>query len=154
MSIAGTHVDSTLPARDDAPAAAVAAPRSWRTEDWVAVLIGFVVIAGVLAAFSWKVIDVSKIVASYRWTTDSQLAGLAPGWIAKLDGVTRDAEAKGQPNVVALAKELRQALEKKDRKAIQGAAGKMAKLGNKTLAGALATEIRGHAAADAENRVF
>jgi uncharacterized integral membrane protein (TIGR00698 family) len=113
-----------------------------------------VVIAGVLAAFNWKVIDVSKIVASYRWTTDSQLAGLAPGWIAKLDGITREAEAKGQQNVVALATELRSALEKNDRKAIQGAAAKMAKLGNKTLAGALGAQIRGHAAADAESRVF
>ena len=129
-------IDSTASAPQATPAASVAA-RGWRTEDWVAVLIGFVVIAGIIASFHWKMFDVSTIVASHRWTTDTQLAGLAPEWIEKLDGVTRDAEARGQADVAALSKALRAALEKKDRKAIQAAAGKMAKLGSKSLAGAL-----------------
>ena len=55
---------------------------------------------------------------------------------------------------MSLGKALKEALEKNDRKAIEAAAGKMAKLGTRTQAGALAAEIRGHAAADAESRVF
>ena len=30
------------------------AAKGWRTEDWVAVYLGFLIIAVVLAAFSWK----------------------------------------------------------------------------------------------------
>jgi uncharacterized integral membrane protein (TIGR00698 family) len=42
----------------------------------------------------------------------------------------------------------------KDRKAIEAAAGKLAGLGSRTLAGALGGEIRGHAAATATSKVF
>ncbi len=130
---------------------AIVASAAWRSEDWIAVLIGFVVIAAVLGAFQWKVLDPGKITSSYRWTTDAQLASMAPGWIAKLDAISADAQAK---DVVTLSSAVKQALEKGDRKAIEAAAGKMAKLGSRTLPGALGQEIRGHAAADAGARVF
>ena len=42
------------------------APSRWRTEDWIAVLLGFLVIAAVLAAFHWKVVDLRNIVPT--WT--------------------------------------------------------------------------------------
>jgi uncharacterized integral membrane protein (TIGR00698 family) len=124
------------------------------TEDWVAVVLGFVVIATVLVLFQWKVVDLRNVVPSFRWTTDSQIAALTPGWIDALDRIAKDAEAKRQPNVVGLSTSLKAALEGRDRKAIEAAAGKMAALGSRTLAGALATEIRSHAAAAAENRIF
>ncbi|HEY5898682.1 MAG TPA: putative sulfate exporter family transporter [Burkholderiales bacterium] len=130
------------------------ASASWRTEDWVAVWIGFVVILAVLAAFGWQAIDLGKVTSSYRWTTDAQLRASTPGWIAKLDGIASEAQRKGQADVVGLSTALKQALETNDRKAIEAAAGKMAKLGGRTLPGALAGEIRAHAAADAGARVF
>src|SRR5687767_1887052 len=127
------------------------ASAAWRTEDWIAVLIGCVVIAAVLGAFHWKVLDPGKVTSTYRWTTDAQLASMTPGWIAKLDAISAAAPSR---DVVTLSSALRQALEKGERKAIEAAAGKMAKLGSRTLPGALGQEIRGHAAADAAARVF
>jgi uncharacterized integral membrane protein (TIGR00698 family) len=139
------------------PAAGVAAPaataKSWRTEDWIAVVLGFLVITTVLVAFQWKVFDLRNVVPTFRWTTDSQIASLTPGWNAALDQIERDAQARQQANVVALGKSLRTALAGGDRKAIEAAAAKMASLGSRTLAGALGAEVRGHAAATPE-RVF
>jgi uncharacterized integral membrane protein (TIGR00698 family) len=133
----------------DAPAA-----RWWRTEDWIAVFLGLLVIASVLAAFHWKLVDLRNVVPNFRWTTDSQIASMAPDWIASLDQITRDAEAKKQQNVADLSRALRAALAKGDRPAIEAAAAKMSALSSRTIAGALAAEIRGHATASAEARVF
>ena len=133
---------------------ATTATRRWRTEDWIAVVLGFLVITTVLVVFQWKVADLRNVVPTFRWTTDSQIASMTPGWIEALDSITRDTEAKRQQNVADLSKNLRAALASKDRKAIENAAGGMAALGSRTLAGALAIEIRGHAAATAETRVF
>ena len=134
--------------------AATTEARGWRTEDWVAVLLGFLVIAAVLALFQWKVTDLRNVVASYRWTTDGQISSLTPGWLRTLDAIAAEAEAKGQKNVAGLSKSLKDALAGQDRKAIEAAAGKMAALGSKTLAGSLGAEVRGHSAADAGARVF
>src|SRR5262245_33705098 len=131
-----------------APAANVgASARQWLTEDWLAVLLGFIVIAAVLMTFHWKVADLRNVVPTFRWTTDSQIASLTPGWIDSLDAIARDAEAKKQSNVAVLSKGVKDALVGKDRKAIEAAAGKMTSLGSRSLAGSLAAEIRGHAAA-------
>jgi len=119
------------------------AAKPWRTEDWIAVVLGFLVIVALLVAFQWKLFDLRNLVPSFRWTTDSQIASLTPGWLNALDQLQKNA----QPNVVALSANLRDALAGKDRKAIEAAAGKMAALGSRTVAGALAVEIRGHAAA-------
>jgi uncharacterized integral membrane protein (TIGR00698 family) len=144
-----TTTAATIPATTK-PAAA---PR-WRTEDWMAVLLGFLVIASVLAAFHWKVTDLRNLVPTFRWTTDSQIASMTPGWISNLEQIAKDADAKGQQNVIALVTPLRAALAAGDRKATESAAGRLASLGSRTLAGALGTEIRGHAAAAAQSRVF
>src|SRR5262245_30580185 len=145
---------SRVPAGELHVPAAAKSSSWWRTEDWIAVFLGFLVIAGVLAVFQWKVVDLRNVVASFRWTTDSQIAAMAPDWIASLDSIARDADAKGQPNVVALSRGLKDALTAGDRKGIEQAAGKLAALGSKTLAGALGADIRGHAAAVAGARVF
>lgn len=134
--------------------APAATTRRWRTEDWTAVVLAFLVIAAVLLAFQWKVEDLRNVVPSFRWTTDSQIASLTPGWTDALDSISKEAEAKKQQNVVDLSKSLGTALVSQDRKAIEAAAGRMAVLGSRTLAGALAGEIRGHAAAVADTRVF
>jgi uncharacterized integral membrane protein (TIGR00698 family) len=133
----------------------VAAARGGRlTEDWVAVLLGFIVIVAVLVAFQWKVVDLRNFVQTFRWTTDSQIASLTPGWLASLDNIAKDARAKQQQNVVDLTKGVSDALASKDRKAIEAAAGKLAGLGSRTLAGALGGEIRGHSAATAASKIF
>ena len=133
-----------------APTVTVPVTRSWRTEDWIAVVLGFLVITTVLVLFQWKVFDLRNVVPNFRWTTDSQIASQTPGWVAALDQIDRDAQARQQQNVLALSKSLRGALASQDRKAIEATAAKMSSLGSRTMAGALATEIRGHAAATPE----
>jgi uncharacterized integral membrane protein (TIGR00698 family) len=128
--------------------------RGWRTEDWMAVFLGFLVIAAIVASFNWKLFDLRSVVSTFRWTTERQLESRTPGWIATLDAIAAEADAKGQKDTAALSRALKEALEKKDRKAIDAAAGKLAKQGGKNLAGAVGTEIRGHATAVAGDRIL
>jgi uncharacterized integral membrane protein (TIGR00698 family) len=137
-----------------ATASAPAAASRWLTEDWVAVILGFVVITLVLGVFQWKVFDLRNLVPTLRWTTDSQIASMSPRWVDALNAIEKDAAAKAQQNVIALSGALKGAIASGDRKAIETAAGRMASLGSRTVPGALAVEIRGHAAATAETRVF
>ena len=119
---------------------AIASPK-WRTEDWVAVYLGFLVIALALWAFGSKAIDLGQLAPSFRWTTDAQIAARTENWSRALDGVAKGGELKA-------------ALEKGERKAIEKAAGELAKAaGRNTVPGALGSEIRGHAAASA-GKVF
>ena len=131
--------------------------QKWRSEDWVAVYLGFLIIIITLAVFSGKWVDLGAATSSFRWTTDAQLASRAPAWSAALDGVAKDAEGKGDKGkeVSAKASQLKEALQKNDRKAIEKTAGDLAKAGGKnTVAGTLGGEIRGHAASDASAKVF
>src|SRR5688500_16860195 len=107
----------------------VAAARPWRTEDWVAVVLGFLVITLVLLTFQWKLADLRSVVPTFRWTTDSQIASLTPDWIGSLERIARDAEAKQQADVAGLSRNLREALGRRDRKSIETAAGELAALG-------------------------
>jgi uncharacterized integral membrane protein (TIGR00698 family) len=130
------------------------AARGWRTEDWMAVILGFVVILLTIGFFNTKAIDLKQLVSSYRWTTDGQIQARIPGWIANTDNIVKQAEAAGQANIVAAAKPLREALEKRDRKAIGAAAAATQKQAGKTLLGAHARQIAGHAGAVAESKIF
>ena len=131
------------------------AAKNWRTEDWVAVYIGFLIIAVILAAFSWKLFDLGNLRSTFRWTTDAQIASRAPGWTAALEEVAKDAQARGNKGIVAAAGGLKAGLEKNDRKVIEKSAGDLAKAGGRnTVAGSLGTEIRGHAGALAGSKVF
>jgi len=133
------------------------AAKTWRTEDWVAVYLGFLIIILTLVAFSGKFVDLKAIGSSFRWTTDAQLAARAPGWNEALDGVAKDAAGRGDKGkeLAAKANDLKAALQKNDRKAIEKAAGDVAKAGGKnTVAGTLGGAIRGHAASDAGAKVL
>ncbi len=130
------------------------ATQNWRTEDWTAVYLGALIIALVIAAFSWKFIDLRNIVPTYRWTTDGQLASRAPGWISTMDAIVKDAEKRGEGGVVTRAGALKEALEKGDRKEVQKTADRLTRLGRETVAGAMGVEILGHAAADPMTKVF
>ncbi len=127
--------------------------RTWRTEDWIAVVLGFLVITAVLLTFQWKVTDLRNVVPTFRWTTNEQIELLTPNWNRALDSIIGDATAKRQQNVVTLSNDLKSALATADRKQIETAAGKLAALGSRTLPGALGTEVRGHAAASTD-KVF
>jgi uncharacterized integral membrane protein (TIGR00698 family) len=130
------------------------AAKGWRTEDWVAVYLGFFIIAVVLAAFSWKWFDLGVTRVTFRWTADAQLTGAAPAWRASLDDIARDAAAKGRQEVAAKANDLKSALDKGERKGIEKAAADLSKAGGRnTLPGTLGGEIRAHAGATAD-KVF
>src|SRR3972149_1055873 len=133
------------------------AAQKWRTEDWVAVYLGFLIIILTLAAFSGKFVDLKAAGSSFRWTTDGQLAARAPAWNAQLDSVIKAAESKGDQGkeLVAKAGELKAALQANDRKAMEKSAGEIAKAGGKnTVAGTLGKEIKVHAPASAEATLF
>src|SRR5476649_1459668 len=101
------------------PAAQPAAPsttRYWRTEDWIAVVLGFLVITAVLLTFQWKVADLRGVVPNFRWTTDEQVQLLTPNWNKALDQIVRDAESKVQANVVTASRDLKVALATQDRR--------------------------------------
>jgi len=132
------------------------AAKTWRTEDWVAVYLGFFIIAAALVIFSQKFFDLGQVRSTFRWTTDSQISARAAGWTTALDSVIKDAEARGEKGkaVADSANALKAALAKNDRKAIDSAAGALAKAGGRnTVAGSLGTEIRGHTSASA-SKVF
>src|SRR5688572_23436655 len=84
--------------------------RVWRSEDWIAVVLGFLVITAVLLTFQWKVADLRNLVPTFRWTTNEQIELLTPNWNKALDSITKDAEAKGQRNIVMLSRSLKDAL--------------------------------------------
>lgn len=128
----------------------------WRTEDWVAVYLGFFIIVATLVIFSGKLFDLRNVTSTFRWTTDAQIASRAPGWTAALNDIAKDAEMRGEKGkaVSATANDLKDALAKNDRKATEKAAGDLAKAGGRnTMAGSLGGEVRGHASSSA-TKVF
>jgi uncharacterized membrane protein YadS len=131
------------------------AAHKWRSEDWVAVYLGFFIIVVILAAFSGKWFDFGNLRSTFRWTTDAQIAARAPGWSAALDEVAKDADARGRKDLATAAGDLKAALAKNDRKAIEKSAADVAKAGGRnTVPGSLGAEIRGHAGALAGEKVF
>jgi uncharacterized membrane protein YadS len=124
----------------------------WRTEDWVAVYLGFFILAVILAAFTYKWFDFGSLRPTFRWTTDAQIASSAPAWGAQLEAIAKDPKAK--PEVAGAASSLKAALDKGERAAIDKSAAALAKAGGRnTVPGALGSEIRGHAQASAD-KVF
>ena len=154
MSTTGASGGTIASQRDIAPKSTVVAAKGWRTEDWVAVLVGFLVIAAVLGAFRSNAADPGQVVSSYRWTTDAQLAARTSGWVQKLHALGQEAASNGEQEIADLSQTLEQALGSADRKSVEETAGQLAKAGGKTLIGSLAAEIRGHAAARAGSRIF
>ena len=96
------------------------AAQKWRTEDWVAVYLGFLIIIVTLAAFSGGFINLKNVNSTFRWTTDGQLAARTAKWNATLDAVAKDAAGK---DAGAVANQVKAALQSGDRKAIEKAAG-------------------------------
>lgn len=119
----------------------------WKSEDWLAVWIAFFIMAILIAFFNWKVIDLKKIVPTFAWTTDGQIERRADKWTAAADSIIKDAEAKGEMGTVARLNELKEALAKKDRAAIEKAGVRLERIGKDTMAGALGSEVMARASA-------
>src|SRR3954468_1554035 len=121
--------DQALTHSAPAAPASSSASRTWRTEDWIAVVLGFLVITAVLLTFQWKVADLRNVVPTFRWTTNEQIELLTPNWSKALDQIVSDANAKGQQNIATLSRDLQGVLATQDRKAIESAAAKLAATG-------------------------
>jgi len=119
----------------------------WKSEDWLAVWLAFFIMAMMIAFFSWKVIDLRKIVPTYRWTTDGQIESRAAKWAGAADFIIKDAESKGETGTVARLNDLKEALAKKDRAAIEKAGTRLDRLGRDTMAGALGGDVKARAEA-------
>jgi uncharacterized integral membrane protein (TIGR00698 family) len=111
----------------------------WKNEDWLAVWIGAFIIALVLALYSFKVVDVGKMSANFKWTTDSQVASRIEKWKSAIDPLMKDAEAKEELGTTKRLQGLKDALDGGDRAAIAKAAVKVENLGG--IPGELGKEV-------------
>jgi uncharacterized integral membrane protein (TIGR00698 family) len=117
----------------------------WKKDEWLAVWIGFLII--ILSLAGLKLTNVS-----FKWTTDGEFASFLTEQMPMVSKVMKDAEAKGEQDVLAQATALKSAMEAKDRKAAGDAAKKLGDVaknakdgGVKKNAGALAGSVRGEA---------
>ena len=117
----------------------------WKNEDWLAVWIGFFIIALVLVFNQWKVMDLKKLSTNFKWATDGQIASRYDKWKSAADALMKDSEAKGEMGAVNRIQALKEAVDKGDRKALGEAAGRVERIGG--LPGALGKEIGDHSKA-------
>jgi len=117
----------------------------WKYEDWMAVWVGFFIIALVLVLNQYKVIDLTKVAPGFKWTTDSQVAGRAANWNAAVDLLITDAKAKEEMGTVNRLTQLKEAISGGNRKTIEEASARVERIGG--VPGALGKEINGHAKA-------
>jgi len=90
-----------------------------KTEDWLAVWLGFLIIILVL-------FGVRPEMPKFRWATDAGFAAAVDEKKPAVDKLVKDAEAKGEKDVLAAATALSAAAGKGDRAAVGAAAKKVA----------------------------
>jgi len=110
-----------------------------KNEDWLAVWIGFFIIALVLVLNQYKVMDLKKLSTSFKWATDGQVNSRADKWKSAADALMKDAEVKGEMGTVNRLQALKEAVDSGDRKALGVAAGRAERIGG--MPGALGKEI-------------
>lgn len=118
----------------------------WKTEDWVAVWLGFLIIAFILAANNWQLFDLKKVSTTFKWATASQISSRGAGWQQTADELIKSASAQGEEGTVMRLQGLKEAIQKGDRKGIGEAAARVERIGG--IPGQLGKEIGGHAKAD------
>src|SRR5450830_599634 len=91
----------------------------WKTEDWLAVWVGFIIIILILSGLSLKM-------PSFRWTTGGELASFISKTTPALDKLIVTAEEKGEKAFAAQAVAVKVAFDGKDRKAIGDAVKNLA----------------------------
>jgi len=101
-----------------------------KTEDWLAVWLGFLILIVVLAG-------VRPQLPSFRWATDSGVAASVEEKKPLLESFIKEAEAKGEAEFLAAGTALKAAIEKGDRAAIGSAAKKVADVTKKAKDGGL-----------------
>ncbi len=92
----------------------------WKKDDWMSVWIGFLILIIFLAGATFKL-------PGWKWMTDGAFGEKVAGYTKKVDGLAKDAEAKGEEGLKASIVPLKTALDAKDRKAIGESAGKVEK---------------------------
>ena len=95
-----------------------------RSEDWMAVWLGFLIIVAVLAG-------VRPQLPRFSWATDGEVAATATENKPAVEALIKEAEAKGETELVASATALKTALDGSDRKTIGDASKKFAAAGKK-----------------------
>ncbi len=89
-----------------------------RTEDWLAVWLGFLVIGLVLAGLR-------PDMAKFRWATDGEYAATVAQKTPAVEALIKDAGAKGEKDLLAAATTLKAAIDAGDRAAIGSNAKKV-----------------------------
>ena len=89
------------------------------SEDWMAVCLGFVVIAAVL-------VGVRPPLPKYGWATEGEFAATVAENKLAVEKLIQEAEAKGEANLAASAAALAKAMEGSDRNSIGDASKKLA----------------------------
>lgn len=88
-----------------------------RTEDWLAVWLGFLIIALVIAGLTIKI-------PRFKWATDGEFKALVAEAAPAIDQIAKTAGEQGEAAFQAQAMVLKTAMEKGDRKAVADAAKK------------------------------
>ncbi len=116
-----------------------------RTEDWLAVWLGLLIIGLLIGGLTVKV-------PSFRWTTDTEFKSFTTEALPGLDSIAKAATDKGESALQAQAVALKAAIEKGDRKTVSDAAKKFQEAAKgvkdsylKKKAGSLGKEIDGSA---------
>ncbi|MHB9096482.1 MAG: YeiH family protein [Syntrophales bacterium] len=91
----------------------------WRTEDWLAVWVGFIIIILVLFGLSLKT-------PVFRWTTEGELASFISKTTPALDKLILTAEEKGEKRLAVQAAAVKVAFVGRDRETIGGAVKSLA----------------------------
>jgi uncharacterized membrane protein YadS len=90
-----------------------------RSEDWMAVWLGFLIIAAVL-------VGVRPLLPRFSWATDGEFAAMVTENQPAVEKLIKEGEAKGEAELVASATALKTAMERGDRKVIGDASKKFA----------------------------
>jgi uncharacterized integral membrane protein (TIGR00698 family) len=90
----------------------------WKSDDWMSVWIGFFILIFFLAGATMSL-------PRWKWIGDGSFQDKIAGYAKKVDSASKDAETKGEAALKDQAAALKTALDAKDRKAINAAAGKM-----------------------------
>ncbi len=93
----------------------------YKTEDWLAVWIGFLILIIFMAGLTIKL-------PKFKWMTDGEFNAKIPGFTTKVESLAKEAEAKGEEALQKAALTLKTALDAKDRKLIRDAAGELEKV--------------------------
>jgi uncharacterized membrane protein YadS len=96
-----------------------------RSEDWMAVWLGFVIIAAVL-------LGARPPLPRFSWATDDEFAATASENKPTVEKLIKEAEAKGEADLAASATALKTAMDGSDRRAIGDASKKFAAAAKKT----------------------